>query len=457
MVGLSDRLDYLVGGEAVDRLDEVFGIRTVGALLRHYPRSYVDGAAVRGIGDERPAAGQHITLVDTIEHAVAKPMKKQRPDQRPNEYLIVTLGRGRNKVTATFFNAKGLKWKLTKKTRVMLSGEVRFFRGTLQLTHPDFLLLDSPRTKNFGSDSLRGIADASQAVSGEVRQSEFERSCYPIYPASTNLQSWDIFACVRQVLEVLDPVPDPLPEGLRAQHGLLGQDEALRAVHLAETDSERERARQRLTFDEAVGLQWALVDRRHGELSQSGPPAPHRFDGLAAQLVQQLPFELTAGQRDVLDVLAGDIGATRPMNRLLQGEVGSGKTVVAVAAMLQLVDAGYQCALLAPTEVLAAQHACSIRDVLGPLAMAGQLGGSDDATRVALLTGSMSTAAKNRCALRSPTPKPASWSAPTPCCRTRCNFTGWAWWSSTSNTGSVLSSETSCAPRPQTASRRIFW
>lgn len=396
MVALSDRLDFIVGAKSAARLDEVFSIRTVSDLLRHYPRSYVGGTAVRGVDDERPPAGEHVTLVDTITHAVSKPMKKKRPDQRPNEYLVITVGTGRNKVTATFFNAKGLKWKLTKNTRVMLSGEVRFFKGTMQLTHPDFLILDSPREKNFGSDSLRNIAEASQAISGEVRQSEFERTCYPIYPASTKLQSWDIFACVRQVLAVLDPAPDPLPQTWRAEHGLITEDEALRAIHLADSDTERERARARLTVDEAVGLQWALVGRRHGELSQSGPAAPPRSDGMAAQLLRQLPFELTAGQREVLEVLDHEIGATRPMNRLLQGEVGSGKTIVAVAAMLRLVDAGYQCALLAPTEVLAAQHLQSIRDVLGPLAMGGQLGGSDDATGVALLTGSMSAAQKKQ-------------------------------------------------------------
>ena len=105
---------------------------------------------------------------------------------------------------------------------------------------------------------------------------------------------------MRQVLDVLDPVDDPLPPGLLTKHGLVSEDEALRAIHLAEDESERERARQRLTFDEAVGLQWALVGRRHSELSESGPAAPPRPDGLAAELLRQLPFELTAGQREVL-------------------------------------------------------------------------------------------------------------------------------------------------------------
>lgn len=393
MAGLTDRLEYVVGAKAAKPLDEIFGIRTVDDLLRHYPRSYVEGAAVRGVGDERPPAGEHITLVDTITAAEVRWTNK--PPKR--KYLVITIGSGRSRVTATFFHPK--KWiedKLTKGTRVMLSGEVSYFQRRMQLTHPDFLVLNSPDGKDHGSRSLRMIAGASRAVSGDVLQEEFERTFYPIYPASTKLQSWDIFSSVRQVLAMLDPVPDPLPDMVIAEHGLVPEDQALRAIHLAEDDTERRRARERLTFDEAVGLQWALVTRRHGELSESGPAAKLRSDGLTQELLRRLPFELTAGQRDVLDTLAREIGATRPMNRLLQGEVGSGKTIVAALAMLQMVDAGYQCALLAPTEVLAAQHLRSIRDVLGPLAMGGQLGGADNATRVALLTGSMSAAQKDR-------------------------------------------------------------
>lgn len=395
MVTLSDRLDYVVGADAAGKLDEFFGIRTVAELLRHYPRSYVEGATKRGLDEAQALEGEHITLVDTIATAMAKPMRRQA-GRRPNEYLVITLGSGQKKVSATFFNARGLKYKLTPGTRVMLSGEVGYFNRKLQLTHPDFLILDAPDKDNFGSDSLRSIADASQAISGEVLQSEFERACYPIYPASTKLQSWDIFACVRQVLEVLEPVPDPLPAALLAERDLISEDEALRGIHLAESETLRSKARARLTFDEAVGLQWALAVRRNGELSESGPPAPPRANGLAAEMLQRLPFELTAGQRDVLDVLHAELSATRPMNRMLQGEVGSGKTIVALLAMLQMVDAGYQCALLAPTEVLAAQHVRSMRDMLGPLALGGQLGGADHATAVALLTGSMSAAAKKQ-------------------------------------------------------------
>ena len=393
MATLGDGLDFIVGAKAAKPLDEVFGIRTVDDLLRHYPRSYVEGASVRGAGDERPAEGEHVTFVDDITAAVMRPIRN-RPRDR---ILLVTLGSGRNKVTATFFHPK--KWitdRLAVGNRVMLSGEVGFFRGAMQLTHPDFLVLHSPDGKDHGSRAMKNIANASRAVSGEVLQEAFERHFYPIYPASTKVQSWDIFNCVRQVLEVLDPVADPLPKELCAKHNLVSEDEALRAIHLAENDAERQRARERLRFDEAVGLQWALVSRRHGELAQSGPVASTRSDGLKQELLQRLPFELTAGQREVLEVLTAELGSTRPMNRLLQGEVGSGKTIVAVLAMLQMVDAGYQCALLAPTEVLAAQHLQSINDVLGPLAMAGQFGAADNATRVALLTGSMSAAQKKQ-------------------------------------------------------------
>jgi ATP-dependent DNA helicase RecG len=393
VVSLSDRLDYVLGAKSADLLDEVFGIRTVDDLLRHYPRSYTEGATVRGADksvQERPEAGEHITIVDTITSAVTLPTKKD-----PKKKIFrITVGSGRSTVTATFFNARFISKDLTKNTRVMLSGEVGFYKGAMQLTHPAFLILDSPDGKHHGSSSLKNIAVASQKTRGELAIEDFERRFFPIYPASTKVQSWDIFAFVRQALDVLDPVDDPLPADLLAEHHLMSEDEALRAIHLAEDEAVRRRARQRLTFDEAVGLQWALVTRRHGELSESGPPAPPRPDGLAAELLRRLPFELTAGQREVLDVLSDGLAATRPLNRLLQGEVGSGKTIVAVLAMLQMVDAGYQCALLAPTEVLAAQHVRSISDVLGPLAMGGQLGGADNAARVALLSGSMTTGQK---------------------------------------------------------------
>ncbi len=400
MVALTDGLVYVIGAKNATKLDENFGIRTVNDLLRHYPRKYSDGMTMRGEGEGLDLEeGQHVTFVDEITEATPGDMKpqfdKKTKRMRKRKYLRVTLGSRRPKVTATFFNADWMIDKLPEGTRLMLSGEVGYFRGTLQLTHPAFLVLESPSGKKIGTKSLKTIATTSGATDEELL-SVFEREFFPIYPANAKVQSWDIYACVRQVLDVLDPIEEPLPESFLRQRDLISEDEALRTIHLAENQFERDRARDRLTIDEAVGLQWGLVARRYGELSETGPVAPRRDDGLAAALNRQLPFELTTGQEEVLEVLSTELAASRPMNRMLQGEVGSGKTIVSVLAMLQLVDAGYQCALLAPTEVLAAQHARSVRDVLGPLAMAGQLGGDDNATRVALLTGSMSPQQKRQ-------------------------------------------------------------
>jgi len=392
VVSLTDRLDGVLGDKASKALEEIFGIRTVDDLLRHYPRKYSQGSKVLGEDDDPPEPGEHVTFVGEIESADVR--WTSRGTRR--EYLVVTLVNRRPKVTATFFNAKFLKKQLVKGTRLMLSGEVGYYRGTMQLTHPGYLILNSPSGRLGGTKSLKTIAASAADQSGEFDMSPFERDFFPIYASKAKLQSWDIYACVRQVLDVIEPIPEPLPETFVQQHDLMPEDAALRAIHLGENEIDRQRARERLTVDEAVGMQWALAKRRHSELAASGPPAPRRSGGLFAALSARLPFELTAGQQEVLGVLSAELATTKPMNRLLQGEVGSGKTIVSVLAMLQMVDAGYQCALLAPTEVLAAQHARSIRDVLGPLAMAGQLGAEDGATRVALLTGSMSAAQKRQ-------------------------------------------------------------
>ena len=392
MATLTDRLDFVIGAKSATPLAEHFGIRTVNDLLRHFPRKYNVGMSVRADGEELDLEeGDHVTFVDEITKAEVR--WTNRSPKR--EFLVVTLGNRRPKVTATFFNAKYLKKTLVEGTRVMLSGEVGYFRGTMQLTHPAFLVLNSAGGRRVGTKSLAAIANSSGAT-GDDLLSAFERDFFPIYPACAKVQSWDIYACVRQVLDVLDPVPEPLPEDVVRERGLISEDQALRAIHLAEKEAEREQARHRLTFDEAAGLQWGLVSRRYGELREAGPPAALNDDGLMAAMRDQLPFELTSGQREVLVELSSELAATRPMNRMLQGEVGSGKTIVSLLAMLQVIDAGYQCALLAPTEVLAVQHARSMREVLGPLAMAGQLEGADGATRVALLTGSMSPQQKRQ-------------------------------------------------------------
>lgn len=390
MATLDDRLDFVIGAKAARPLEEHLGLHTVGDLVRYFPRKYSDAMTVRGEGEDLDLEeGEHVTFVDVIARAELKRVR----NQPSREFLVVTLRDRRPKVTATFFNPKWLKKTLVEGTKVMLSGEVGYFRGIMQLTHPAFMVLDSASGKTVGTKSLTSIASTSGAT-GDDLLAEFEKNYFPIYAATSKVQTWDIYACVRQALAVLDPVPETLPDWFVREHDLMSEDEALRAVHLSENAEDRARAIERLTFDEAAGLQWGLVVRRNSELAASGPPAPRRGGGLVDAMTAQLPFELTAGQQEVLAVISEELGAARPMNRMLQGEVGSGKTVVSLLAMLQMIDAGYQCALLAPTEVLAAQHASSIRSMLGALAGAGELGGAEQATRVSLLTGSMSAAQK---------------------------------------------------------------
>ncbi|WP_195167960.1 ATP-dependent DNA helicase RecG [Mycobacteroides abscessus] len=393
MAKLSDRLDHVLGNKASDVLDAEFGLITVEDLLHHYPRRYSTDFSLRDEQDgERAKPGEHTTLVGFITSAELKSMRN-----RKGQFLSVTLGSAPHAVQATFFHPHKVKRDLQVGNRVMLSGAVGEFRGKPQLTHPDYLVLETAlgeSTEARGSTALRGIAGTARDASTAI--SAFHRNVFPIYPATKNLESWDIYRCIDQVLTQLDPVPEALPEAVLAEYGLMSLDEALRKIHTSEDASEQKQARRRLAFDEALGLQLALAMRRGSEIGSAGPPMPLAQAGLRADLLGQLPFELTEGQRHVVAEIGEDLAGVKPMNRLLQGEVGSGKTVVALLAMMQAIDAGYQCALLAPTEVLAVQHARSLRAMLGSLATAGELGAPDDATSIALLTGSMSPAVKKQ-------------------------------------------------------------
>ena len=231
MATLADRLDYVLGTKAAGPLEDHFGIRTVNDLLRHYPRKYSDGMNVLGEGEELEE-GEHVTFVDVISEARPGDMKPQFDKKtkkiRKRKYLRVTLGNRRPKITATFFNADWMLDKLVEGTRLMLSGEVGYFKGALQLTHPAFLVLESPSGKTIGTKSLKTIASTSGATDDEELLSVFEREFFPIYPANAKVQSWDIYACVRQVLDVLDPVAEPLPESFLRQQKLISEDQAIR-------------------------------------------------------------------------------------------------------------------------------------------------------------------------------------------------------------------------------------
>ncbi|MFD3506803.1 ATP-dependent DNA helicase RecG [Nocardia sp. NPDC058666] len=395
MATLSDRLDHVLGVKAADRLTEAFDMTTVEDLLRHYPARY----ATQGqpLTEEEPEEGAHITVIGRVTKTELRPMKNRR-----GSLLKVQLDTGAQRpMEVTFFNGDKVRYLVKEGVRAMMSGTVHWWRpDRWNLSHPDYLILPDKAeagveelTSVRGSGALRGLAQSAKGAGG-VDASFFEREFVPVYPATAKVQSWDLLACIRQVLDQLDPIEDPLPEDLRDERQLLPISDALRLIHLPEHKLDIEKARDRLRFDEALALQLVLAERRHEVEGRTAPACPPTPDGIAATFDQRLPFELTEGQLQVLEDISSDLSRTRPMHRLLQGEVGSGKTIVALNAMLQVVDSGRQCALLAPTEVLASQHYRSLRAMLGELGNAGELGAADKSTKIVLLTGSMSTAAK---------------------------------------------------------------
>ncbi|MBN9620468.1 MAG: DEAD/DEAH box helicase, partial [Actinobacteria bacterium] len=299
-----------------------------------------------------------------------------------SQRLEVVVGDGRGRLQLVFFGRAVWRGKdLAPGRRGLFSGKVGEFRGTRQLVHPDYLL-------------LRG-----DATEDDETADQYAGRLIPVYPATQTVRTWVISNAVRHTLQVLDPVPDGIDPAIRARRGLLGADAALRAIHEPDDFAQWSAAKRRLAWDEAMGVQLTLAQRRRAAAANPAVPRPAKAGGLLEAFDASLPFTLTAGQREVGDTVSAELAGDHPMHRLLQGEVGSGKTVVALRAMLQTVDAGGQAALLAPTEVLAAQHARTIETLLGPLAHGGQLGGADTATRVALLTGSLPAAARKRALL----------------------------------------------------------
>ncbi len=369
---MDDALDRVIGGKSPTLLAEQLDVHTVGDLLRHYPRRYADQGQLTPIAGLTP--GEDVTVVAEVRSCTSRRMQTKK-----GTIQNAVIWDGSRTLNLTFFNQWRLDKTLTPGRKALFAGRVTTYgkKRTPQLTHPRFQLLDG---------------DADELA-------EFSRPLIPVYPATKDLPSWTIQLCVRQVFDLLDDPADPLPPALRAQHRLLGLAAALRAVHRSDDRAEIAAAQRRLKWDEAMAVQLTLAQRRQQAGLRPAPVCRRRDGGLAAAFDAALPFTLTAGQRQVGELLAVELAGEHPMNRLLQGEVGSGKTVVALRAMLQVVDAGRQAVLLAPTEVLAAQHARSLRDMLGDLGRAGELGSADAATRIALLTGSLPARARKQALL----------------------------------------------------------
>ena len=366
MASLSTRLTNIVGDRTAQVLEKSFGITTVNELLRHYPRRYVVRGELTDISTL--LADDEVTILAEIQA-----VNLRRANGKNILEVVVTDGSA--KLSLTFFN-QAWREKDLKVGRVgLFAGKVGVFKGRRQLSHPDYQLIPD------GND-----VDAAVA--------EFAGKFLPVYPATSKLPSWKVMQCVNLALESIDDLPDYLPIEIAQEFKYPSLKKAFLDIHQPPDLDSAENARQRLTFDEALLLQLLLGQRRNEILKLSTKSRTPNTPVLVAAFEAKLPFKYTAGQIEINAEIEKDLSNKYPMHRLLQGEVGSGKTVVALRAMLSVVDSSGQAALLAPTEVLAQQHYRTITKLLGELAQAGTLQAGAIGTQVELLTGSLSAAAK---------------------------------------------------------------
>lgn len=392
-------LERRIGKRSAAVIEKHLGITTVDGLLNYFPRRYLMRGELTPIGGL--PLNEEVTLIARVLSSSTRHMQARRgtitdvivSDDDGQQGLRLVGGTDyRGKVPGTlkisFFNGYKAKTELLQGRRALFSGKVTSFKGQLGLTNPDFQLLDD-------DPFVQGSGDPEKLAAMPI----------PVYPATAKLPSWRIQKVITTLLETADlgSLPDPVPSAVAARESFLPVAEAYRLIHAPETAADWKRARDRFRYQEALVLQSALARRRAQLAAEEATARRPVDDGILAAFDQNLPFTLTAGQAAVGNTLAAELAQAAPMNRLLQGEVGSGKTVVALRAMLQVIDAGGQAALLAPTEVLAAQHYDSIRRTLGVLSSDGLLGGlaggDGPSVQVTLLTGSMPTAARKQAML----------------------------------------------------------
>ncbi|MFD8416794.1 ATP-dependent DNA helicase RecG [Streptomyces sp. NPDC059650] len=374
---LDEDLKKTLGPATAKVLAEQLGLHTALDLLHHYPRRYAERGELTSLDGLADQLDEHVTVVAQVADARVLTFNGGR-----GKRLEVTITDGNGRLQLVFFGAGVHKphKELLPGRRAMFAGKVSLFNRKLQLAHPAY--------EPLGADA--GESDAAAAFAGKL---------IPIYPACKQLESWKIAKAVDAVLPRAAEAVDPLPPALREGRGLVPLHEALLKIHRPGTKADIEDARQRLKWDEAFVLQTALARRRHADSLLPAVPRRPAPGGLLDSFDAKLPFTLTEGQQTVSREIFDDLATEHPMHRLLQGEVGSGKTMVALRAMLAVVDSGGQAAMLAPTEVLAQQHHRSITEMMGELAEGGMLGGSEQGTKVVLLTGSMGAPARRQALL----------------------------------------------------------
>ncbi|MFJ1554467.1 ATP-dependent DNA helicase RecG [Streptomyces mirabilis] len=378
---LDEPLKKVLGPPTAKVMAEHLGLHTVGDLLHHYPRRYEERGQLTHLADL--PMDEHVTVVAQVADARLLTFASAKAPRGKGQRLEVTITDGSGRLQLVFFgNGVHKPHKdLLPGTRAMFSGKVSVFNHRLQLAHPAY-------------EPLRADSDdAAETVDS------WAGALIPIYPATAKLESWKIAKSVQTVLLSAQEAVDPLPDSLRDGRGLVSLPEALLKIHRPHTKADIHDARARLKWDEAFVLQVALARRRHADAQLPAVARLPKPDGLLTAFDTKLPFTLTEGQQKVSKEIFDDLATEHPMHRLLQGEVGSGKTMVALRAMLAVVDAGGQAAMLAPTEVLAQQHHRSITEMMGELAEGGMLGGSEHSTKVVLLTGSMGAAGRRQALL----------------------------------------------------------
>ena len=382
---LEEPLKKVLGPATAKVMAEHLGLHSVGDLLHHYPRRYEERGQLTHLADL--PMDEHVTVVAQVADARLHTFASAKAPRGKGQRLEVTITDGSGRLQLVFFGHGVHKphKELLPGTRAMFAGKVSLFNRRLQLAHPAYELLR-------GADD-----DAVEAVE------TWAGALIPIYPATAKLESWKIGKAIQTVLPSAQEAVDPLPESLREGRGLVPLPEALLKIHRPHTKADIADAHARLKWDEAFVLQVALARRRHADAQLPAVPRKPAPDGLLSAFDDRLPFTLTDGQQKVSKEIFDDLATDHPMHRLLQGEVGSGKTLVALLSMLRVIDNGYQCALLAPTEVLAAQHFRTLENMLGGLAKEGELEGEEGATRIALITGSLKTAAKRTALLETVT------------------------------------------------------
>ncbi|MHA7178023.1 ATP-dependent DNA helicase RecG [Arthrobacter sp. Sr24] len=371
------KISALLGTHTADAVERNLGLTTAGQMLHQFPRRYLERGDLTDLNQLE--LGEDATILARVVSQHTRFMQKRKGTITD---IVITDNSGRpSDLGISFFNGWTAKKELEEGVLALFSGKVGEYGRRQVLTNPGYVLLPDDELAEHEAE-----LQAARPI--------------PVYPATLKFPSWKTADIIQALLPALDlnKVPDPIPKHIAARERLMPLPEAYQEIH-GPTDMESwPRARKRFRYQEALALQTALAQRRLAVMKQDATGRHPVQGGLLDAFDAKLPYTLTAGQQEIGALIASEVAQGHPMHRLLQGEVGSGKTVIALRAMLQVIDAGGQAAFLAPTEVLAAQHLRSISALLGSLGEGSLLGGAA-ATQVTLLTGSMPMAAKKKALL----------------------------------------------------------